>query len=155
MTQFQPHLTLVSADDYNHDASHHDHPHVVFGYTVQPENCNRLGNMHGGATATLFDFCTSLALALAATPAPGTADANADADGEEELVQSWRRLGVSRTLAVTYVRPAPSGMEVLIDCEQLHAGRRMSSLRGVLRRRSDGAVLATCEHGKVVQDAKL
>ena len=156
MTQFQPHLELVSADDFEHDAGHHDHPHVVFAYTVQSENCNRLGSMHGGATATLFDFCTSLALALAATPAPSeSAHAAAHPDDEDELLQSWRRLGVSRTLAVTYVRPAPSGTQVLIDCEQLHAGRRMSSLRGILRRRSDGAVLATCEHGKVVQDTKL
>lgn len=168
-------MTLVSADDFETAANHHHPPRIVFGYTVQPEHCNRMGNMHGGATATLFDFCTSLAMALAPTSPTQTPKADAkgeegvpdtdaagnatsdgadddDDDDEEDVIKSWRRLGVSRTLAVTYVRPAPSGGAVLIECEQVHAGKRLSSLRGVLRRARDGAVLATCEHGKVILD---
>lgn len=144
-------MSLVSADDFETAAVHHHPPRVVFRYTVQPEHCNRLGNMHGGATAALFDFSTSLAMALVPTEEPGSA-ASSDESDEEKLLRSWQRLGVSRTLAVTYVRPAPMGSEVLVECEQVHAGKRMSSLRGVLRRAKDGAVLATCEHGKVILD---
>ncbi|CAK7206864.1 hypothetical protein SEUCBS139899_009670 [Sporothrix eucalyptigena] len=165
ISSFIPYLELVSADDFEDAARHHHNPRVVFAYTVRPEHCNRLGNMHGGATATLFDFGTSLAMALLpeAKPTPENTDAagNAssessegesgeDEDEDEDVIRSWQRLGVSRTLAVTYVRPAPCNSEVLLECEQVHAGKRMSSLRGVLRRRRDGAVLATCEHGKVI-----
>ncbi|OAA68410.1 thioesterase family protein [Niveomyces insectorum RCEF 264] len=176
-SSFVAHLRLVTADDFA-ESDHRYHPRVVFSCTVLPEHCNRLGNMHGGATATLLDLCTSLALSLK----PGGADAigehdgvansgeshqgneegigndndnvddNDDDDGDVNDISSWRLLGVSRTLAVTYVRPAPSGTDVLIECEVVHAGRRLSSLRGILRRRSDGAVLATCEHGKVITD---
>jgi acyl-coenzyme A thioesterase 13 len=152
----------VSADDFETAARHHHPPRIVFGYTVQPEHCNRMNNMHGGATAALFDFCTSLAMALAPsspndaalpqTDAAGNVEIENDDDDEEDIIKSWRRLGVSRTLAVTYVRPAPVGGDVLIECEQVHAGKRLSSLRGVLRRARDGAVLATCEHGKVILD---
>ncbi|KJR83445.1 thioesterase family protein [Sporothrix schenckii 1099-18] len=162
MSSFLPHLTLVSADDFETAASHHHPPRIVFGYSVQPEHCNRMYNMHGGATAALFDFCTSLALALApsspkeaSSPQADAAlagDNNDDDNDEEELIKSWRRLGVSRTLNVTYVRPAPMGLAVLVECEQVHAGQRLSTLRGVLRRAQDGAVLATCEHGKVNMD---
>lgn len=151
----------MSADDFETAANHHHPPRIVFGYTVQPEHCNRMNNMHGGATAALFDFCTSLAMTLAPSSPKEATSAQTDAagnvvddesDDEEDIIKSWRRLGVSRTLAVTYVRPAPNGGAVLIECEQVHAGKRLSSLRGVLRRAKDGAVLATCEHGKVILD---
>jgi len=58
-------------------------------------------------------------------------------------------LGVSRTLNCTYLRPAPLGAEVLIECEVVAVGRRLVQLRGVMRR-PDGEreVYATCEHGK-------
>ena len=36
---------------------------VTFEYTVQPEHCNRLGNLHGGCASTIFDFATTCALA--------------------------------------------------------------------------------------------
>jgi len=36
---------------------------VTFEYTVLPEHCNRLGNLHGGCSSTIFDFATTCALA--------------------------------------------------------------------------------------------
>jgi hypothetical protein len=44
------------------------------------------------------------------------------------------------------------GTEVLVECEIVQIGQRLCSLRGTMRRASDGIVLATCEHGKVNTD---
>ena len=49
----------------------------------------------------------------------------------------------------------PSGQKVTVECEVVHAGKRLCSLKGVMKRVDDGAVLATCEHGKVSIDPKL
>ncbi|KAH7314072.1 HotDog domain-containing protein [Rhexocercosporidium sp. MPI-PUGE-AT-0058] len=110
---------------------------TVFSYTVQPSHCNRLGNLHGGCTSTIFDMCTTAALAPIAQPG------------------FWVFAGVSRTLNVTYIRPVPVGEKVLIESEVVHAGKRLCSLMGVIRRASDGAVMATCEHGKVSIDPTM
>lgn len=68
----------------------------------------------------------------------------------------WQYSGVSRTLNVTYLRPIPVGTTVDIECEIVHAGQRLSSLRGVMRTATSdgtkGPVLAICEHGKVNTD---
>lgn len=114
-------------------------PTATFSFTVQPVHANRLANLHGGCAATLFDYCTSVALILVAQPG------------------RWQYLGVTRNLACTYLRPIPVGTEILIECEVVSAGRQMSLIRGVMRRKSDGAVLNTCEHGKFNTDppAKL
>jgi len=58
-------------------------------------------------------------------------------------------MGVSRTLNVTYLRPAKMGEGVLIECEVVQAGARVCTLRGTMRRERDGEVLAVCEHGKM------
>ena len=42
-----------------------------------------------------------------------------------------------------------------IECEVVHAGKRLCSLVGVMKRESDGAVLCTCEHGKVSIDPPI
>lgn len=110
------------------------YPLVTFAFTVQPRHCNRLGNLHGGCTATLLDFCTSAALVPVARPG------------------FWTLLGVSRTLSATYLRPAPAGTEVRIECEIVQVGRRLATVRATVRRADDGAVIALCEHGKVNSD---
>ncbi|KAH6631610.1 HotDog domain-containing protein [Chaetomium tenue] len=110
------------------------HPSVTFSFIVQPQHCNRLNNLHGGCTASLFDFCTSTVLAVIARPG------------------FWSYLGVTRTLNTTYLRPAPAGCEVRIECEIVQVGQRLCSLRGTMRRADNGAVVATCEHGKVNTD---
>ncbi|KAF4975139.1 hypothetical protein FZEAL_8038 [Fusarium zealandicum] len=126
-----PHLDLVSVN------AEGPHPSCVFSYTVQPDNCNRLQNLHGGCAATLFDWCTTLPLALVNRP------------------DFWLGMGVSRTLNVTYMRPVPAGEEVLLECEIIQVGKKLATLRGTMRRRRDNMLLAVCEHGKVNIDADL
>ncbi|KAK1967349.1 thioesterase superfamily protein [Colletotrichum eremochloae] len=110
-------------------------PSVTFAFTVRPEHCNRSGNLHGGAAATLFDALTTMCLALV-NDRPGY----------------WQFLGVSRTLSCSYLRPAPAGEECLVECEIVQVGRLLCHLRGTLRRKRDGSVLATCEHHKFNTD---
>ncbi|KAI9756781.1 MAG: hypothetical protein M4579_003698 [Chaenotheca gracillima] len=106
-------------------------PSVTFALTVTPELANRGGNMHGGAIATIFDIITSFALATVAKPG------------------IFQLSGVSRTLYVTYLAAAPVGEKVEVVGEVVSFGKRLCSLRGVMRKKSDGTVIATADHGKV------
>ncbi|KJZ79143.1 hypothetical protein HIM_01294 [Hirsutella minnesotensis 3608] len=125
MATLVPHLAVHSA------SASMPHPSVTFTYTIQPDHCNRLGNLHGGAAASLFDFCTTMPLAIVNRPG------------------FWQYLGVTRTLNVTYLRPARCDHEVLIECSVIHVGKKLASIRGVMRSKSDGKILSLCEHGKV------
>lgn len=104
---------------------------ATFKFKVDEYYCNGSDNLHGGAQATIFDILTSVALQAIGTP------------------DFWVTPGVSRTLNVTYLRPAPLGSEVLCEVEIVHTGRNLSLQTGRLKRASDGAVLSTCEHNKV------
>ncbi|KAF4631876.1 hypothetical protein G7Y89_g6253 [Cudoniella acicularis] len=84
---------------------------TVFSYTVKPSHCNRLGNLHGGCAATLFDICTTTALAPIAKEG------------------FWAYAGVTRTLAVTYIRPVPAGDTVLIESEIPGSGMTLKWIR--------------------------
>jgi len=129
MVNLVPHLNYITSDPSL------PHPTVTFSFTCQPEHCNRMYNLHGGAAATLFDFCTTMPLALVSRPG------------------FWQFLGVSRTLNVTYYRPIPAGEEVLIRCDIVQVGKKLATIRGTMTRKRDGAVMAACEHGKVNVDA--
>ncbi|KAL3417307.1 thioesterase superfamily protein [Phlyctema vagabunda] len=127
---FRENLKLISASKSPRGST-------TFAFTVSARECNRLGNLHGGCTATIFDICTTTALAPNARRG------------------YWAFAGVSRTLNVTYLRPVPAGEQVLIESEVVHAGKRLCTIQGVMRRASDGAVLAMCEHGKVSIDPEV
>jgi len=110
---------------------------LVFSFSVQPQHCNRLGSLHGGAAASLFDLCTTMPLVLVSRPG------------------FWRFLGVSRTLNVTYLRPAVAGMTVEIECELVQIGKRACTVRGTMRSGDgvgQGQIMALCEHGKMNVD---
>lgn len=66
----------------------------------------------------------------------------------------WLNGGVSRTLNVSYLRPAPEGEDLLLECEVVHMGKTLALLRAVLKRESDGAVISTCEHNKAAVPTK-
>ncbi|KAK8108291.1 uncharacterized protein PG998_010304 [Apiospora kogelbergensis] len=114
------------------------HPTINFRLETQPVHANGNGNMHGGCTATLFDFCTSWPLHIIARPG------------------FWQHLGVSRTLNCTYLRPVPIGAVIDIQCEVVQAGQKMGVTRGTMRLvekdGSLGPVLTICEHGKFNTD---
>ncbi|EGX94763.1 thioesterase family protein, putative [Cordyceps militaris CM01] len=127
-SRISPHVELVSVRPDG------PHPGVTFSFTVDECHNNASGNMHGGAIATLFDWATSMPLALVCKPG------------------FWSFMGVSRNLDVSYLRPAPVGTECLVECDIVSVGRNMAMLRGTLRRKSDGVILATCSHDKVNTD---
>jgi uncharacterized protein (TIGR00369 family) len=100
--------------------------------------CNKSGNMHGGAAATLLDNLTSTALLTIAKP--GFLDGG----------------HVSRTITMTYLRPVPMGSKVTIDCEVQAAGRNTANIVGKVFK--DGKLCVTCVHDKAVfssQPSKL
>ncbi|MCJ1473317.1 hypothetical protein MMC13_001968 [Lambiella insularis] len=101
---------------------------VVTRLTIPRHFCNLLGNLHGGATATILDVLTSLPLSL---------------------VPNWELSGVSRSLTVAFLRPAKEGEEMEIKAEVMAAGKQLASTRGIMTRVRDGAVVATCQHEKV------
>lgn len=131
MSILVPHMSLHSFNENG------PHPSATFLYTVQPDHCNRMQNLHGGCAATLFDWCTTLPLAMINRPG------------------FWQFMGVSRTLNVTYLRPAPAGEELLIEAEIVQVGKKMATLKGTMRRKRDGMVTAVCEHGKFNVDPEV
>ncbi|KAJ2905487.1 hypothetical protein MKZ38_005363 [Zalerion maritima] len=133
-----PHVKLVSSTpSLTSELETHPHPSILFQYVVQPSHCNRLGNLHGGSTATLFDWCTTIPLALISKPG------------------FWLFMGVTRTLNVTYLRPVPAGTQVDIHCEILQVGKRLCTVKGVMKRSDDGTIVAVCEHGKFNTDPSV
>jgi acyl-coenzyme A thioesterase 13 len=78
---------------------------------------------HGGAIATLFDNVTSMCI-LACIKEP------------------WRDTGVTRNLNVTYLLAVMEGDEIHVDAEVLQLTKKLATIRGVMRRERDGAVLA-------------
>jgi acyl-coenzyme A thioesterase PaaI-like protein len=136
---------------------------VLFSLTPTQALSNRLQSLHGGAIATIFDLVTTCLI-------PGCVSERG----------WWEYAGVSRTLNVTYLKAVPMGEEVEVWGGVVGVGRRMcksrfletdieearasaandsramaGSLRGEIRRKSDGMVMAVCEHGKVNIDAEM
>jgi len=96
-----------------------------------------MGILHGGAIALVIDIATTLALAPIARPG------------------FWQYGGVSRTLSVTYLRPAPLGTTVRIVAEVVQAGRAVCTLKGSVFDDVSGKILSVAEHGKVTIDPPL
>jgi acyl-coenzyme A thioesterase 13 len=86
---------------------------------------------HGGAIATFFDNGTSMAIFA--------------------CKNAWEHTGVTRNLNVTYFRPPIEGEQITIECEVLQLAKRLATIRGVMKRDSDGTVLAICQHDKYKQ----
>lgn len=88
-------------------ASHTPTPRVTYRIRITPSLCNILGNLHGGAAATIFDDITSIPVALV------------------KKEGFWEMMGVSRTLSVTYLNRVAEGEEVEVVAELVSIGKRM------------------------------
>lgn len=62
--------------------------------------------VHGGAVSTLFDATGGFPFVPVSKPG------------------FWETSGVSRSLNVTYLRPIPLGMTILVENELVHAGKK-------------------------------
>lgn len=120
------HIHITSAV-LTHDGSA---ARAVFTMSNAPVFSNRMGNMHGGAVAMIYDMCTTMCAAPLARPG------------------FWVFGGVSRTLSITFLRPVRPGMRLLIECEILQQGQRLSTITGVMKDADSGVVLSVAEHNK-------
>jgi uncharacterized protein (TIGR00369 family) len=100
-------------------------------FTVTPILCNKGGNLHGGAAATLLDTLTSTALLCISKP--GFLDAG----------------HVSRNLNTTYLRPLPAGTKCIVECSVVAAGKNTAMVKGELKT-LDGKIGVLCVHDKAV-----
>jgi acyl-coenzyme A thioesterase 13 len=109
---------------------------AVFTFKVERFYCNISGNLHGGAQALFYDMLTSFAM---------------QAIGVRGF---WLNGGVSRTLEVTYLRPAPEGTELLCEVEVMSTGKSLSFHRGVMKRADNGAIISVGKHDKAAVTTK-
>lgn len=97
-------------------ASYTPTPSATLRIIITPELCNKWGNLHGGATATIFDNCTTFPIYLARTEG------------------SWDNPGVSRTLNVAYLTAVKEGEEVEVEAEIVSIGKRLGKCHYALPR---------------------
>ncbi|KIW69977.1 hypothetical protein PV04_02289 [Phialophora macrospora] len=98
---------------------------------IGSELCNKGGNLHGGAAATLLDNLTSTALVTIA---------------REGFLDGGH---VSRTITMSYLRPVPMGAKVTVECDVLAAGRNTANVLGKVYN-EEGKLCVTCVHDKAV-----
>jgi len=109
---------------------------TMWSLTVVPSLCNSVGNLHGGAAATLLDMLTTLT--LSAITEKGFLDGG----------------HLSRSLGCTFLRPVPVG-EYIVESRVIGVGKSMACVRAEIRTLDrpggeKGKVCVECLHDKAV-----
>jgi uncharacterized protein (TIGR00369 family) len=78
---------------------------VTFEFDVLAAFCSKSNNMHGGAVALLTDMATTMATIPIARK------------------DFWHFGGVSRIITVSYLRPIPKGITLLVKCKLVQIGK--------------------------------
>ncbi|KIV95802.1 hypothetical protein PV10_03412 [Exophiala mesophila] len=107
---------------------------TVWEMDIPAHVCNKSGNLHGGAAATILDNLTSTALVTIA---------------REGFLDSGH---VSRTITMSYLRPVPLGSKARIECDVQAAGKNTANLLGKII--VNGKLAVTCVHDKAVFSIK-
>ncbi|CAK1354133.1 unnamed protein product [Cercospora beticola] len=103
---------------------------IVYRFPVLREYLNPTRTFHGGAISAIFDVCTTWTLFPISD------------------YGFWSTMGTTRSLHCVYVKPAFENDVVTVECQIVHAGKRLCLLTGIMKREKDGSVVATCEHNK-------
>ncbi|KAK3052077.1 hypothetical protein LTR09_006669 [Extremus antarcticus] len=110
---------------------------AAFRFPVQHEYLNPAQGLHGGLSAGMFDTMTTWTLDPIRKPG------------------FWSLFGTTRSLNLTYLRPAAEGEMLRMECEVVHAGKRLCLIKAVLMRERDRAIISTCEHQKYNNDPDM
>lgn len=103
----------------------------MFEFTVTKKISNAGGKLHGGAVSVMFDVTTGSAVCALASE------------------NFWDAGHVSRAINCQYLRPAPLGMVLIVECEVVHLGGLLGLITATMKDKKTGNVVATCVHDKV------
>ncbi|RUS13305.1 HotDog domain-containing protein [Endogone sp. FLAS-F59071] len=110
---------------------------LVCAITPTMEECNMLGNVHGGCMATLIDVCSTWAIKTMQGKHP------------------WVAGGVSTDIHVQYVSAARMGVPLLIESEVVKLGESLAFMRVRVMEKDNGRMCALGTHTKFNIDSKL
>ncbi|CAK1360645.1 uncharacterized protein RHO25_003938 [Cercospora beticola] len=110
-------------------------PVARYSVSIKPEMCSAIGQLHGAATALIFDMTTSMAVAPKARKG------------------FWEFHGVSRNLSISYYRPVPVGSRVTIEARVVQIGNRFATIMAEMRDMND-EILASAQHDKAQVDPR-
>lgn len=112
---------------------------ATFRIAFPAQYCNKFGTVHGGAIATILDGVAQCSTAVVYNNFKEVASATFKGKGG---------VGATKALQVGYLRPITLGEQVIILCEVLKSGPQGAVIRGIMKRESDGEVLAICAMDK-------